>query len=526
MTWPRPDRPSPVSLSTGEPIPAFPGIDPAFLARCLETRAASQRTKVPSIDAEVAAKNALYTENYPQAFTDTHGTPSQGPLLYKTGAAWPEPPLGPEGQPYLREYRPAAHTHPIAKVWGEIREAIAAYLDELDIKVTVITGLGFANSQPNANPKTKTRIGVKLKKSKREAAFCPLVILIGVLPETIEFTTAKVAAEHVKDAILAPAGFGDLDVAVREWATRQSGGARLPLLDPVINGDIAALMHPFSTTLGIAVAPAKKPSAEGTLGLFLKRGQASEDIVAITCCHVACPDNARNGLTVKAADRHHQEIIALSTRYFTDSVNALKSEIGNLTVAKASLDKKANTLQTRVTVTPGETKVEEVLQHVRQDAAWTAQIILWLNERHGEVTKNLTFPEDRLLGRVMFAMPIGPSSTSNRPDDRPDDAHTIDIAGVLVRKDAFADNSELNCVYIGPYVSAPVSSLVVPSSVSLIVRRRTHRRRRVRVPVPPAHVAKRRRHEGLRVPRLRPPPHFRVRPQGRDALAQAAQREG
>jgi hypothetical protein len=41
---------------------------------------------------------------------------------------------------------------------------------------------------------------------------------------TVVFEEAKAVAEHVKGTILCQAGFSDIEVAVREWTTRLSGG--------------------------------------------------------------------------------------------------------------------------------------------------------------------------------------------------------------------------------------------------------------------------------------------------------------
>ena len=433
-------------------LPTIPGIEPVFLERCLDVLSTAKHTstfvsptaarvKKPEADddddddddddeVDADAVRARYTERYPEAYTDTYGTPSQGPLLYKTGDPWPHRTGGPHAHSHLREIRPVAHTHPIVEKWEGILGDISAYLDHSGIKFTVVTGLGFANATAN------TKIG-----SEREAPFCPLLVMIGVLPTTIEFAEAKVAANHVKTTILGATEFGYLDVAIREWMTSQSGGVRLPPLDPAVNGRTAKFLHPFASTLGVAVGLLKQPSLEGTLGVYLSGSQGSGEIIAITCCHVACPNDAANGITLNAGKHHRQEIVALGTRAYEEAVRAIMAEIGNLIVAKTSLNKKIKMLQGRVDNGEGGA-VALAQQDAQQDEQRTTRIICNLNDLHGRVTKHLTFPGDRLLGRVLYADPIGPSS--NKPD-----AYTVDWAAVALYKDAFADGFEGNNVYIG-----------------------------------------------------------------------------
>jgi len=94
---------------------------------------------------------------------------------------------------------------------------------------TAITGFGFAN----AGDKTP---------------FCPLLVTIGVPPKTVEFAEAKAAADHVKSAILARAGFPDVDVAIREWTTSLSGiSPQLPSLDPLVDGPVTKFRHPIAS---------------------------------------------------------------------------------------------------------------------------------------------------------------------------------------------------------------------------------------------------------------------------------------
>ena len=182
---------------------------------------------------------------YPDAFTDTYGTISCSPFLYKTGSSWPSPAPGPEMQPFLRQLYPV-YNHPITDSWPVILKNIQAYLSECNIRFTAVMGLGWGNQ-------------------KDEKPFCPLLITIGVEPKSVSSGDAKSAAEHIKEDILYRAGFPALDVAIWELETSFSTGPRLRSLDPSDFGrDDAKYAHPFSSTLSLSIAPLNNPDYEGT----------------------------------------------------------------------------------------------------------------------------------------------------------------------------------------------------------------------------------------------------------------------
>jgi len=76
--------------------------------------------------------------------------------------------------------------------------------------------------------------------------------------------------------------------------------------------------HPFTSTLGTAVAPLKQPRYEGSLGAFFTRGDGT-DLLALTAAHVArpppmFPDN--EGLSLKAANMHNEEVVVLGNEAY------------------------------------------------------------------------------------------------------------------------------------------------------------------------------------------------------------------
>jgi hypothetical protein len=250
------------------------------------------------------------------------------------------------------------------------------------------------------------------------------------------FDDVKAAADHIKSTIIDPAGFPDVPVAFREWESRMHAGtgAKLPALDPLVDGEVAEFRHPFTSTLGLSVALEKKPHIEGTVGLFLRRSKDSDEILALTCAHVACYSLAED----------HERVIALGVGGYRDGINKIKTRIATLNDMVATERGNIRQIDERLEGGRGDPAVlGQVRQEAQQRIDMASRAAGVLNALHTDVTKNLTLPEDRLIGRVLCADPIRPSS------DEPD-AHTVDWAAIKVRKDAFKNGEFLgNTVWIG-----------------------------------------------------------------------------
>jgi len=440
-------------------------IDPSFLKHCLSL---TEDVAKPDIHSRfhkpyVGSERTRLTDKYPDAFTDTYGTISGAPFVYKTGSAWPKRQGGPEAQPYIRELRPI-HGHHIMSSWVGIVRNVEAYLKEHGQGFTAIMGFGWAN------------VGDKI-------AFCPVLVTIGVEPKTVAFEDAKTAADYVKSAILGQAGFHDIDVAIWEFTTSFSGiGPNLPSLHPLVDGAVTEFAHPFASPLGVPIAPLKKPYYEGTAGLYLRHGSGSDNVLALTAAHVArplsmFPDN--KGLSEKAADRHREEIVALSNKAFEDSTTAIETRIGTLQEIIASENKKIERLQRQRADAVGDAdRVARALRVAEQVVESATDNIEQLDRLHTRVTKFMATPNKRCIGHVLHADPVGVSS------DEPD-AFTVDWAVIQLSKDAF-DWSDFsgNKIYIG---TSPISLI----NTTLCTYTLSHRGQDQRASLPRTHVSPR-----------------------------------
>lgn len=362
------------------------------------------------------------TNNYPNAYSDTYGLPSVRGFIFKTGPAWPK------GEPYDRplphELRPV-NDHPITPVWDDILTRVEIRLQENRLPFTAVMPLGFAN------------VG-------EEEPFCPLVVAIGVEPTKVAFKDAKTVAECVK-LILVEAGFDDVEVAIWEFETFLSG-LNLPALDPVLDGSLTKFHHPFTSTLGIPVAPLKQPICEGSLGLFLTRGDGTE-LLALTAAHVACPPSTfsdNKGLSLKAAKRRYEEIIVLGDDAYVRAITDIQHEVRNLKYSIQAGRMSISSLQTDLDngVADADGTIRAAISNAQRKVGIWKEFIRQLYKLHSHVTPNMPIPSNRRIGRVVFADPIRASSDGA-------DACTWDWTVIAIRKDAFGADFKGNAVYIG-----------------------------------------------------------------------------
>jgi hypothetical protein len=414
------------------------------------------------------------TKNYSDAFTDTHGLRSGRPFVFKTGSPWPKA----TGGPNVRRKLHPISDHPIVSAWDQILTDTLMYLKGAGKTFNGVLPLGFGNV-------------------RQPRAFCPLVVTIGVEAKTIEFEAAKTVANHVKTNILAKAGFGDIDVAVWELEVSFSVAAKLTSLDPELEGaPVSAFRHPFASTLGLAIAPLKETKYEGTLGLFMTRGDGSE-LLGITAAHVARPPPMfpeNKGLSERSAEMHHEDFVVLGGESYRLAVKAVEKEIGNLQEGIGGQEKRIKGLQGRLDRGVDDTNgaIAGSIKNAQRNIENATGTIKLLDGLHDQATKLMSIADNRVIGHVLFADPIGVSSGGA-------DGYTRDWAALKMAPDAFWDDLQGNKVYIG---TSPIISLIHGMVFTYTL---SHRRQTRQGNVSGAHVPPRRRPRRLRVPGARPP---------------------
>lgn len=145
-------------------------------------------------DSEIVISDAeRLSAFYPNATFDFYGVPSAALCVYKSGSAWPVR-TGPQSQRIIREAR-GVHGHPMQPVWLELGERVYKLLDKTGVRWTSIDPLAFAEAG---------------KKS-----FSPLLLWVGVVPESLQYELANTAAEAVTK-LISEAGFSGVEIGFCE----------------------------------------------------------------------------------------------------------------------------------------------------------------------------------------------------------------------------------------------------------------------------------------------------------------------
>ena len=117
--------------------------------------------------------------------------------------------------------------------------------------------------------------------------------------------------------------------------------------------------------LGLAIAPLNKPYHEGTVALYLRRGNDSEDVLTLTVAYVARPPPmhpSNTGLSHKVSSKHREEIVALGSKAFKVSTTAIETRICTFQEIIVSESRKIERLQQQADGTRDLERMSRLLQ--------------------------------------------------------------------------------------------------------------------------------------------------------------------
>ena len=371
----------------------------------------------------VVSKETRLTEKYANAYSDFYG--SGTPCVFKSGPDW-HVRKGPEAQPIEREARPV-YRHAIGYTWLSIGKCIYNILDSIGVKWTSINPLAYADAG-------------------EAKAFCSLIISIGVKPYSLDYDAAVAATAVVKE-ILAKAGFPDIEVAFVESVVTRSvaSGPKLLSFDPLLD-NVPDLRKPFTTALGLSIAPLKYSHFEGTAALYFRLGKDNNRTAILTCAHVArpLPAYANTGMTRKNPSQPCEEIVALGNKGYNNAVNSMMNTIGHLL---DSIEAWNNVLSRLGEPVKGENSnvTERRKEHVELVVNATKKI-QEVNALHDEITKYRSTPDKRVIGFVLHSEKIG---VSVEPYGFTQDWALIELYEEKIDWSNFTGNK----VYIGMYFS-------------------------------------------------------------------------
>ncbi len=356
------------------------------------------------------------TDNYANAYSDFY--PSRAPCIFKSGPDW-KVRTGPQAQGIEREACPVHH-HKIGPTWIAIGTTIYELLNSTGVEWTSIHPLAYANAG-EVKP------------------FCPLIISIGVRPHSLLYKAAVAAATAVKE-ILANAGFPDIEVAFIESVVTPSiaTGPKLLSFNPLVD-DVPNLRKPFTTALGVSIAPHKHPDCEGTAALYFRLSNNDDRIAMLTCAHVARPLSVfgNTSMTRTNNSQAREEIVVLGDSSFNEAIEAMTTTIGN---NRHSID-----VWNGVLARLGPFIQGEVTERRRQHQNWVENAtreIQEVNMLHSEVTEHRTTLDQRIIGFVLHSEKI---ETVVEPHSYTRDWALIEVYNEMIDTSTFVGNK----VYIG-----------------------------------------------------------------------------
>ena len=225
--------------------------------------------------------------------------------------------------------------------------------------------------------------------------FCSLTLSIGVKPYSLLYDAAVVKE------ILAGAGFPDIEVVfVESVVTRSVAGPKLLSFDPLFD-EVPNLRKPFTTALGLSIAPLKYPHFEGTAALYFRPSKDDNRTAILTCAHVARPPPVcpNTGMTRKNSSQSREEVVALGNRSYNSAVKAMMGTVGGLV---SSIKVWSDVLDRLGEPVQGEShNVTKARQEHVNLVAKARQTIEEANTLHNEVTKHRTTPDQRIIGFVL-----------------------------------------------------------------------------------------------------------------------------
>ncbi|KAH6911548.1 hypothetical protein BKA70DRAFT_1268047 [Coprinopsis sp. MPI-PUGE-AT-0042] len=385
--------------------------------------------------------NELYSDerrqyiynDYPEAFCDFYGTPSGAPCLYRTGSPWSKPKPGPEAYRHVREMRPV-HNHPIKPHWIGFLRSTEAYLLSVDIRFNAIAGVAMSN---------KDRC---MADEGTVGLFSPLVVLIGVAPCSVTFQEAKAAAEHIKNTILGGLGFGDVDVAIREWSTSLCArGPTLPSSFEKSGHRDNVYIHPFTSMLGLRISPYAYPTYEGIGGLYLRRENGGRpDIILITAAHVVRPPGeSPNTGTPHSSEQQRQDVVYLGNRAFAETRDMVhRMNRSHEHMVNVQLKGKITRLSGQLQRGDGY-EIPERLRDAKKQMKDAKEALEIMKQLVCDVSERSDL-ENRIIGHILHSDPIGPGPGMG----------TLDWAAIKLEEDMFDwENFKGNSFFVGDGVN-------------------------------------------------------------------------
>ena len=242
----------------------------------------------------------------------------------------------------------------------------------------------------------------------------PVILWIGVLPESLTPVDGLDVALQCKE-LLEKNSIVDVDVEIRESIVTRSAGPRfLDPLDRAFDSDpTVEVRMPLTATLGLGICAQSTSWAEGTGGFYMAEGGDSKRILLVTARHVVFPPNivGNNRYEHENPNQPRRNILLLGDGAFNKLLGSIQSEIGSAAINGEYQERRLGAIERM--------KVEaDERERVRKGTQAALDKTKRTMEEHPlfcqDVLEHWGPAEARILGRVLFAPPIGVGSTADQ----------------------------------------------------------------------------------------------------------------
>jgi hypothetical protein len=174
----------------------------------------------------------------------------------------------------------------------------------------------------------------------------PVTIWTGVFPGSTSATAAHDAAQDVLALLKDHYQITDVDIDFREsFYTREVGPE---LLKPV--GDLDPLVDvvgPLTPALGLHISTRARPSAQGTMALYLAECDGSDGLLGLSCRHVLIGPNRANVDYICHPSGPLKDIVLLGKRALIKVVDSVKLTIAGHGISSKRWNKQVEGFEER-----------------------------------------------------------------------------------------------------------------------------------------------------------------------------------
>jgi len=355
------------------------------------------------------------------------GLPSRPRLVARSSTPttpWEEP-TGPEAYPVHKELKGVGN-HALNDVWED--KLAPLVLDILESERVKFTSVDVV------------RIGEVGEPSP------PVILWIGVLPESLTPVDGLDVALQCKE-LLEKNSIVDVDVEIRESIVTRSAGPRF--LDPLgwsFDSDpTVELRMPLTAALGLSICAQSTPWAEGTGGFYMAEGGDSKRILLITARHVVFPPNIvdNNRYEHENPSQPRRNVLLLGDGAFKKLLGSIQSEIGSAAFTAEFEPRCLEAIERsgeahEMARKESQTVLDKAKKAMKEHPLYCQEVL----EYWGPA-------EERILGHILYAPPIGVGATA--------DQYTEDFAIIALDPSKIdAQNFKGNVIDLGSKLTIPV----------------------------------------------------------------------